>query len=659
MHLLSVLVVLVVISIIPTVFSDSLRGEFTIPDWVKNTAGWWADGQIDDSAFLQATEFLINEGIITVQIPVVESEVVAGVPGWVKNTAGWWADDKINGLTLVRAIEHLISQGIMTVDEKQEAEELPTCPDKMISDYACIPKEAVEITEFYMRVNEHNCRECRNWAYVGQEYKFQIETLDEKRGNYIDGVTITAKIISKDGELRYDFGQITTVDGFHSSSITIPSMDWYAGNIFSVTGTYYGVEKTIEKEFEVFGKKNKVQICANISCYTITSVGNVVDGSNALNGVRGVAIATIGSSTYAVAASEVDDGIQIIDISNPNSPSAVGKLLDTDGTFELNGAVGLAITTIGGSTYAVVAGNADSGISIIDISTPSSPSHVGLVSDGGDKLLKNAYHVAIATIGGSTYAVVTGNGDDGIEIIDISTPSSPSSVGRLADDSDKGGCTSSDVCLDNPVDVAIATIGGSTYAVVVAHNDDGVEIIDISDPTNPSSVGRITKADDTTRELNASNGLALATIGGSTYAVVTGHDDDGISIIDISTPASPVYVGELEDGTDTGKCTAVNGERCLDGPRGVAVEKINGRTYAVVAVTVDDAVTIIDITEPTSPSIVAQMYDGTDTGVCTAVNGEKCLDGAKGVAIATIGGNFYAVIGGTNDDGIEVIRIMD
>ena len=185
---------MVVISTIPTVFSDSLRGEFTIPDWVKNTAGWWADGQIDDSAFLQATEFLINEGIITVQIPVVESEVVAGVPGWVKNTAGWWADDKINGLTLVRAIEHLISQGIMTVDEKQEAEELPTCPDKMISDYACIPKEAVEITEFYMRVNEHNCRECRNWAYVGQEYKFWIETLDEKRGNYIDGVTITAKI---------------------------------------------------------------------------------------------------------------------------------------------------------------------------------------------------------------------------------------------------------------------------------------------------------------------------------------------------------------------------------------------------------------------------------------------------------------------------------
>jgi DNA-binding beta-propeller fold protein YncE len=33
-------------------------------------------------------------------------------------------------------------------------------------------------------------------------------------------------------------------------------MDWYAGNILSVTGEYYGVEKTIEKEFEVFKNKS-------------------------------------------------------------------------------------------------------------------------------------------------------------------------------------------------------------------------------------------------------------------------------------------------------------------------------------------------------------------------------------------------------------------
>jgi len=251
MHLLlSVLVALVAISIIPTVFSESLRGEFTIPDWVKNTAGWWADEQIDDAVFFQTVEFLINEEIITVQIPTVDSEAVEEVPGWVKNTAGWWAEGKIHDITFVGAIKYLLSQGIMTVEQEQEAEILPPCPHKIISGYACIVEEVVEVNDFYMELNGYNC--CRNWAYVGKDYLFQIETLDGYRGNPIDSVTITAKIISKGGEIRHHFGIITTEDGIYRNSITIPSMDWYAGNILSVTGTYNGVEKTIEKEFEVF-----------------------------------------------------------------------------------------------------------------------------------------------------------------------------------------------------------------------------------------------------------------------------------------------------------------------------------------------------------------------------------------------------------------------
>ena len=112
MHLLSVLVVLVVISTIPTVFSDSLRGELTIPDWIKNTAGWWADGQIDDAAFLQVLEFLINEEIIIVQIPVVESDAEE-VPAWIKNNAGWWAEGLIGDNEFAKGIEFLIKEGII------------------------------------------------------------------------------------------------------------------------------------------------------------------------------------------------------------------------------------------------------------------------------------------------------------------------------------------------------------------------------------------------------------------------------------------------------------------------------------------------------------------------------------------------------------------
>ena len=37
-----------------------------VPDWIKNNAGWWATDQIDDSAFVQGIQYLIQEGIIVV-----------------------------------------------------------------------------------------------------------------------------------------------------------------------------------------------------------------------------------------------------------------------------------------------------------------------------------------------------------------------------------------------------------------------------------------------------------------------------------------------------------------------------------------------------------------------------------------------------------------
>jgi len=37
-----------------------------IPEWVKNTAGWWAGDEIPDSAFVNAIQYLIKEGIMVI-----------------------------------------------------------------------------------------------------------------------------------------------------------------------------------------------------------------------------------------------------------------------------------------------------------------------------------------------------------------------------------------------------------------------------------------------------------------------------------------------------------------------------------------------------------------------------------------------------------------
>ena len=45
----------------------------TIPEWIKNTAGWWADGQIPDEEFLKGIDFLIDNGLLIINIPDIQA----------------------------------------------------------------------------------------------------------------------------------------------------------------------------------------------------------------------------------------------------------------------------------------------------------------------------------------------------------------------------------------------------------------------------------------------------------------------------------------------------------------------------------------------------------------------------------------------------------
>ena len=89
----------------------------TIPEWVKNTAGWWSTDAISEAEFVNAIEFLINNGIIHAEKASI-SESSQNVPEWVKNTAGWWADGQIPDSAFVQGIEFLIANGIINVTQK-------------------------------------------------------------------------------------------------------------------------------------------------------------------------------------------------------------------------------------------------------------------------------------------------------------------------------------------------------------------------------------------------------------------------------------------------------------------------------------------------------------------------------------------------------------
>jgi len=88
-----------------------------IPVWVHNNAEWWSKDLIGEADFLSGIEYLIVQGVI--QIPIIPEDYGAEsspfVPLWIKSTAGWWAEGLVSDSEFVNGLQYLISQGIITV----------------------------------------------------------------------------------------------------------------------------------------------------------------------------------------------------------------------------------------------------------------------------------------------------------------------------------------------------------------------------------------------------------------------------------------------------------------------------------------------------------------------------------------------------------------
>ncbi|AJW70670.1 hypothetical protein [Nitrosopumilus adriaticus] len=128
-----------------------------IPAWVKNNAGWWADGTIAESDFISGIEFLIKDGIIVIPPTTVSSESSEGVPAWVKNNAGWWADGTISDGEFVNGIQHLIKTGLISVSSNTETTQMvsekPKSDDSKLASLEAELEKCSEIKVGYKRID--------------------------------------------------------------------------------------------------------------------------------------------------------------------------------------------------------------------------------------------------------------------------------------------------------------------------------------------------------------------------------------------------------------------------------------------------------------------------------------------------------------------------
>jgi hypothetical protein len=82
---------------------------------IRNNAGWWSKGQIDDNTFIQGIEFLIKNDIIVIPKTHQSSSDVKEIPSWIRNNAGWWSERQIDDQTFVQGLQFLIQKGIIRI----------------------------------------------------------------------------------------------------------------------------------------------------------------------------------------------------------------------------------------------------------------------------------------------------------------------------------------------------------------------------------------------------------------------------------------------------------------------------------------------------------------------------------------------------------------
>ena len=241
---------------------------------------------------------------------------------------------------------------------------------------------------------------------------------------------------------------------------------------------------------------------------------------------------------YAVVLARLADAIQIINITDSARPSAVSTIWNSD-EIALDDPVALEVYDDGNTVYVMITTHNSDTFQIIDITDPASPSVAATLLHGSESALDGALGFDVySDYSGNTYAIIVSHFSDTAQIIDITDPASPSAVATIRD----GG----NFALDGPGDVAVYDDGTAVYAIVAVYDTDRVQIIDITDPASPSAV--ITLQNDDDFELNKPWTVVVHEDVGATYAMVAARMGNAVQIIDITDPTSPLAAATLRNG---------------------------------------------------------------------------------------------------------------
>lgn len=94
-----------------------------LPTWIKTTAKFWSQNQIDDVTFTLGIQYLIEEKIIKLSDDLYSSTNEQGsifatepiIPSWIKTNASLWVENQITDADFLNGIEFLVNERIILI----------------------------------------------------------------------------------------------------------------------------------------------------------------------------------------------------------------------------------------------------------------------------------------------------------------------------------------------------------------------------------------------------------------------------------------------------------------------------------------------------------------------------------------------------------------
>lgn len=343
------------------------------------------------------------------------------------------------------------------------------------------------------------------------------------------------------------------------------------------------------------------------------------DGFTSLVGPTSVSAINYEGSTYIAVADYFGNGIQFAEISDDTLQATSTVSSGLTASLPLVDTTGVGSITIYDQTYVLTATPSFGTVQITNVTNPLAPVGVSLLRDGVDGFVFDTpVGIETGTISTRHYAFVTGLASTSVQMIDISNPADPTPTSILLDD--QGWV----------VETEFAHIGQTPYLVAISRSDDTLFMIDVSEPYSPVIVAAMNDV------VSAVQSIDVLETHAGTWVFAVSFDGSLMHVIDVTDPTNPVMLAAVEGAY-------------LSSATDVDAIVVDGMVVVVVSSYQTDTITMLDMTDPLD-HIVLSSIQGHD--------GNSFFHGPESIRVAAIGDGIFVAVSNGNDS-MQIMNITD